>query len=805
MLCALCDSINVTDLILLAKANWEALQRRQEAESYTPLRWNHHSRYDEIVSAAEAGCELCKVVERALDGVFLLDGGIMKTYKAEMLEIEEEGGRGLDLEIQVEVKRGANEGVENESAYDKLVFYLRGRSEKVVLTLSLQKRRGQVKSVEGLEIGHFALDPNLGSETNFDIAQDWIDTCSSTHYECPMVQDRPLPTRVIHVGSDAQEPYLLSTHGMKGKYIALSHCWGGNISDLSKLNKTTAKTFGKKIALMGLPPNFRDAILITRGLGFEFLWIDCLCIMQDSSEDWEVESKHMGDVYRDATLTIAAAASSNSTDGILKIFPDYDLTGLSISLKLSKDSPPDDHIDLVLRDNHREQLDHLLQDGPLADRGWTFQEEVLSARTLYYGRMQIYWQCLHNHASADGLRSRAPFYQRAFRYERIRDQIHEPQGLKKPLTIKSPYVFVDKDQTPAAIQKRTIANIIVEYHKQMVVDYCSRRLSFLRDKFPAFSGIVTLVRDILQSNGYPSSKYIAGIWTSHFREGLVWYYGDDAVPSVERAPTWSWATTNGKVVFHPSTFASNPFQSTHIDPELLSHRVVLAGQNPYGEINDALLEIQGSLMVARGMDRVVTHTNSKCCGYIHWDTRVTGKGRRTNALFVCRVGSSAMFLFSPQDEKTSLPRASANMDKQNIHKANNTRYKIMFVATQTRQAHGLILKEYATNQDIMSKSGNEDDGEKMEVESQAKNKAANEADGDQNLDVEAQAGNEDRVKHEAQDERNERETRAAVDITTYRRVGYVRLYSKHVNVTKFHDAYNWADLEGWKREHLVLI
>lgn len=145
MLCALCDSINVTDLILLAKANWEALQRRQDAEPHTPRRWNHYSRYNEIVSAAETGCELCKVVERALDGGFVLEGGALRTYKAEMLEMEGMGGRGLDLEIQAEVKRGgANGEVEKESVYDKLVFYLRGKSEKVVLTLSLQKRRGKV-------------------------------------------------------------------------------------------------------------------------------------------------------------------------------------------------------------------------------------------------------------------------------------------------------------------------------------------------------------------------------------------------------------------------------------------------------------------------------------------------------------------------------------------------------------------------------------------------------------------------------------------------------------------------------------
>lgn len=791
MLCALCAVINVTDLIVLAKANWETRGHHHDA---IPRRWDHHSKYDDLAAAAAAGCELCKVLVRALDENVLLDGSASKTYKAEMLEMEEDGsGMGLDVEIEGEGRRWAVfEESEGKIPFDRLSFYMRGSQgrERLIVNFSLQKRRGQVKSVDGIEIGHFVLDPNLGSETNFEIARDWIHACSSTHYECPVIEDRPLPTRVIHVGSDTHEPHLVKTHSMKGKYIALSHCWGGKISYRSQLNKKTSKAFNKRIELEKLPPNFRDAILITRKLGFQFLWIDCLCIMQDSTEDWEIESKHMGNVYRGATLTIAAAAASNSTDGILNKFEDYDLTGISISLKLSKNSPPDDHIDAVLRDNNREQLNRLLQNGPLADRGWTFQEEILSARTLYYGRMQIYWQCLHDHASADGLRSRAPIYQRAFRYEKIKDQIHEPQGVKRTDMIKSPYVFVNKDQTRSAVHHRTSKHIIMEYHKEMVVDYCSRHLSYSRDKFPAFSGIVTFVRDILHTNGYPDSRYVAGIWTSHFRQGLVWYYGDDIIPSTERAPSWSWATTNGAVVFHSSTFSQDAFHSTHIDPQLLSHDVVLMGQNPYGEIQHASLEILGSTMVARCIDRLSTKATNLACGFVHWDPRDTEEERRTNPLFICRIGSSAMFLFSPQDEKASLSKADTNMDEENEDRVDNTRYKIMFVATQKRQAHGLVLKEYEKNPDEEAKDGNE---------------AGDKASGKGKSNIEPQTGHKNVAKDGQKHESNRTQTKFAPSITKYRRVGYIRLYSKHTNVTKLCDAYKWADVKGWKREKFVLI
>ncbi|QSZ36552.1 hypothetical protein DSL72_006432 [Monilinia vaccinii-corymbosi] len=731
---------------------------------------------------------------RGLDGVIVGEEGA-KTYKAEMVEMEREGtARGLDVEIQAEGKTGGYDGEEVETglSYDRLAFYVRAKVGRCILVFWLQKRRGQIKRVEDLVIGHYALDPDLGSEANFEIARDWIQTCSSTHYECPVVEERPLPTRVIHVGSHAREPYLLTTNGMKGKYIALSHCWGGKIKDDSKLNKRTAKSFQTIISMVALPASFRDAILIARGLGFEFLWIDCLCILQDSSEDWEVESKNMGDVYRNATLTIAAAMASKCTDGILNTFSDYDLSGISISIKLCKDSGPEDRIDLVLRDKNREGLDHLLHEGPLVDRGWTLQEEILSARILYYGRMQIYWQCLHDHASADGLCSRAYIFKRTMRYSGIKDQIHVPQGLKNRHTIRSPHKFVHKDQTPSAAYERISQEIIEEYHKQMIVDYCSRRLTFARDKFPAFSGIVVLVRDILRASGYPDSMYIAGIWSSHFREGMVWYYGDDAIPEMKRGPTWSWAVINGKVIFHLSTFNRNPFRETPIDPKLVSHNVVLAGQNPYGEIHDASLEVLGCTMVARGMNRV--HAHSMMCGYIHWDTRLTGKGRRKNALYVFRVGESVMFIFSPQNLTTPFP-ISRGIHREDMHKARKTRYKIMFVATQARQAHGLLLRQYEVAQDI---EGNDENKERDENNADGEHRKSN---------VEAQPQPQSQTGNENGEKGREKpdDTGTGSSLSQYRRLGYVRLFAKHTNMHKSYDAYQWADLVGWKREKFMLI
>src|SRR5271155_4614064 len=67
-----------------------------------------------------------------------------------------------------------------------------------------------------------------------------------------------------------------------------------------------------------MPQKFREAVIITRELGKEYLWIHSLCILQDSKEDWQRESSKMGTLYSNAFLTISAAGSTDSTQGIFR-------------------------------------------------------------------------------------------------------------------------------------------------------------------------------------------------------------------------------------------------------------------------------------------------------------------------------------------------------------------------------------------------------------------------------------------------------------------------------------------------------
>lgn len=94
------------------------------------------------------------------------------------------------------------------------------------------------------------------------------------------------------------------------KYATLSHRWG--VPEPPKLSarensEHSITRLEAGILSQSLPRTFRDAIKIARYCGLCYLWIDCLCIIQDKTSDgrnfdWEEEAGKMGDIYAGGVL-----------------------------------------------------------------------------------------------------------------------------------------------------------------------------------------------------------------------------------------------------------------------------------------------------------------------------------------------------------------------------------------------------------------------------------------------------------------------------------------------------------------------
>jgi hypothetical protein len=104
-------------------------------------------------------------------------------------------------------------------------------------------------------------------------------------------------------------------HGQTGRYAALSYCWGASLPSTTTTANLQAHESG--ISFDTLPRTLQDAILVVRWMGIEYIWIDCLCILQDSKTDWEHEAARMADVYPNAYLTITASRAEHCGEGFL--------------------------------------------------------------------------------------------------------------------------------------------------------------------------------------------------------------------------------------------------------------------------------------------------------------------------------------------------------------------------------------------------------------------------------------------------------------------------------------------------------
>jgi hypothetical protein len=156
--------------------------------------------------------------------------------------------------------------------------------------------------------------------------EKWLKPCIRDHPDCPTNWgEEKLPTRVIDVGppDGSKEPYLFVPKPSHVKWRSALYIHPGTIFQYTTLSYCRGKTqhfittidnlaeMRKPIPWNLLPKTIRDAITLTRRLNVRYLWVDALCIIQDSSEYWERELGKMAEIYGGSLLTIAAASAAD--------------------------------------------------------------------------------------------------------------------------------------------------------------------------------------------------------------------------------------------------------------------------------------------------------------------------------------------------------------------------------------------------------------------------------------------------------------------------------------------------------------
>jgi hypothetical protein len=424
--------------------------------------------------------------------------------------------------------------------------------------------------------------PWSDSEAALSVTRKWLTECVDEHSIdslCKSPSSPRLPTRVVDVGHDEQSVKLIDSNGEKEGYICLSHCWG-----LAQIITTTKKTIEER--KRGIPWNllsrtFQDAICMTRKLGFRYIWIDSLCIVQDDVLDWEKESAQMASVYSNGYLTLAGTRSANGNGGLFSTRHDVEISGTT----------PDGHPYCIY---FRERIDHhiemipnsTIEHYPLLTRAWVYQERMLSTRVLHFGHFELFFECRSSIQCECGYIS----------YEE-----DDPAIGKSLVKIEFADALSQLSLPEVGGVDVNNAYYAARTWRTVVSAYSALSLTKSTDRLPALGGLAR------QTAAARQTTYYAGLWMNTLNDDLLWatYREVRTVaaaprPSPITAPTWSWASAAGYVDYNDTILITSFDEGSEHAQEPHQHfaaieqcAVLPSGIDEFGAIAEGLLTLRG--------------------------------------------------------------------------------------------------------------------------------------------------------------------------------------------------------------------
>ncbi len=194
----------------------------------------------------------------------------------------------------------------------------------------------------------------------------WLTECRDHHHGCWPSHSNHVPSRLIKISSwDGKLlARVVACPSETPSYATLSYCWGGD--QVTKATSQSLPSLETGMEAQKLSPSVYDAILVASNLGLEYIWVDALCILQDSDDDKVVELAKMLDIYRGALVTIEAGSSESSGQGFLGRRQNIETFSLHVRCV-------DGNMGKMLLGQKYD-----LSKDPIQSRAWTLQEGKLS-------------------------------------------------------------------------------------------------------------------------------------------------------------------------------------------------------------------------------------------------------------------------------------------------------------------------------------------------------------------------------------------------------------------------------------------
>ncbi|KAM0521264.1 hypothetical protein ACHAPE_002740 [Trichoderma viride] len=448
--------------------------------------------FTDLVDSSERGCNRCTAFIRAF-----------KTFEIEckeatwnpnvnspgspFLEITTANGTKLNLELCC-----------SEASLDKPVLFAGEQSVHTALC------RG------------YKLSRSTGEDESISQAAYWLSNCRDSHDECQAYDETFVPSRLLYLGT--KQAYS-NTIGLVEKlnhtvsYAALSHRWTKETPTKSLLTTNLLDRKQNGMPMTSLPEMMQDAVSVLRRLGIEYVWIDCLCIVQDDKDDWKKEASLMASIYQNADLTIAASWCDKVGQSLFRDHSAPHESAVDVaeidaqSIFIRRRKP---HFNWMGNESFwfgRAMTDDPDVEWPTLTRGWVYQEQLLSRRMLHFTRNELVWECLETTQCECG--------------------------------------WLDNNNVrregATGSYKRAAGN---KTWAEVIQGYAKRPLTVATDRLPALGGIA---KTTAVAKGYDTEEYLCGLWKREIDTTLFWYlneppHGPRSNPQI---PTWSWASVDG--------------------------------------------------------------------------------------------------------------------------------------------------------------------------------------------------------------------------------------------------------------------
>lgn len=274
-----------------------------------------------------------------------------------------------------------------------------------------------------------------------------------------------------------------------------------------------------------------------------FILIFLRCIIQGDEDDWNQQAAVMANVYERAFITIYAATAKDSQESFLKPRGSWRCESKTLVWSDGVGSIPLVNARRAPRRGPHNKDFRDMPD-PLDHRAWAFQEYRLSRRMVVFASDEVQWMC-----------------------RRLESCECSPNRTS---------------------DVNFIRQVTYNYYgwRNLIDDYCHRTLTNSSDRLPALSGLAAKFQRELDS------KYLAGMWEKDLVQYLGWStMFPSAAPSEYRAPSFSWASVDNPVLYHPIGSEDSSIQ-------LLEAFCVPKGSNPYGEVASGFVRLSGRLVPA---------------------------------------------------------------------------------------------------------------------------------------------------------------------------------------------------------------